>query len=458
MKHILLLSILISLSVMNISAQKRCGDHLVRNHIVKTLGPEARPFDYSYFLKKHQKYNRNVKYRIPVVFHIVYNTEPENITDDLVLEQLQILNDNFNRQNEDAVNTRPIFEDLAMSSEIEFYLADKDPNGDNTTGIIRKKTDKTTWLNIADPFTLLLQLIECEFDIQCLLENFLDENKILGDLDKVKQGDEGGSQVWDPCKYLNIWVCNMELAPGTPFLLGYAYPPIGAPLFEEFELPEGFQDHDGVVIHYQAFAKNNPYSGTIEATAGEGKTLVHEVGHYFGLRHIWGDGDCEMDDGLLDTPPSSSPSNGDGVTVPSCTELHIKNSCDSDDLPDMIENFMDYSPELCMNMFTTNQVDMMRAMIEGPRSCLIEEINTSVKDLSFQQIDIYPNPASGIINMESLDFSEVEHIKIYAINGGAIYELPPAQIIDISVFSRGLYIIEVSMKDGNKNVGKVVKI
>ena len=109
-----------------------------------------------------------------------------------------------------------------------------------------------------------------------------------------------------------------------------------------------------------------------------GRTGTHEVGHYLGLRHIWGDGDCTMDDGIDDTPTAANNSQTQDPSNLMCTQAHGKDSCPNDGLPDMVENYMDYYIESCQNMFTQEQVDLMRAMLEGPRADLVESTSSSV--------------------------------------------------------------------------------
>ena len=141
----------------------------------------------------------------------------------------------------------------------------------------------------------------------------------------------------------------------------------------------------GVVIHYTTVGKNNPVANDDNMIENNiGRTAVHEIGHYLGLRHIWGDanplfggGDgCSLDDGILDTPNAADQA---GYIC----DLN-KNTCNNDnfgssgiDLPDMIENYMDYSPEACQNIFTNGQINVMRNILEICRPNLINQ-NTSL--------------------------------------------------------------------------------
>ena len=200
-------------------------------------------------------------------------------------------------------------------------------------------------------------------------------------LDNVKSSSTGGVDAWDTSKYLNIWVCNIE----DSFLgqvLGFAYPPTDVnEVLENVDLDtvpdwptEGFtqnQDLQGVVLHYPVVGSNNPQNQDDGISGNEmGQTCVHEVGHYLGLRHIWGDpiggSGCSVDDGISDTP------NQNAASQFTCN--YNLNSCSDtpEDYPDMVENYMDYSSDACMNMFTNNQSIVMRSILELARPGLIE--------------------------------------------------------------------------------------
>ncbi len=167
--------------------------------------------------------------RIPVVVHILYNATAQNISDAQIRSQLEALNRDFRKRNSDTVNTPDRFKAFAADVEIEFVLATADPKGKSTTGILRKSTTIAAWT--------------------------MD--------DKIKFSAQGGSDAWDTKNFLNIWVGNLRQ------LLGYSSAP-GAPA-----------DKDGIVINTSAF-------GTINTSApyNMGRTTVHEVGHWLGLKHI----------------------------------------------------------------------------------------------------------------------------------------------------------------------------
>jgi hypothetical protein len=161
--------------------------------------------------------------------------------------------------------------------------------------------------------------------------------------DGVKRASTGGVAPLDTRAYLNLWVC--ALSGG---LLGYA------------QFPGGPKSTDGVVIDYRAFGT----LGTAQAPFHKGRTVTHEVGHYLNLRHIWGDtDDCAGGDRVADTPDCAGPNTGK-PTFPSVT-------CGNGPNGDMFMNYMDYTDDEAMFMFTSQQVVRMRAALDGPRRGLV---------------------------------------------------------------------------------------
>jgi hypothetical protein len=164
----------------------------------------------------------------------------------------------------------------------------------------------------------------------------------FGDDDGVKRASSGGIAPMDTTKYLNVWVC--ALGGG---LLGYA------------QFPGGPATTDGVVVHYRAFGTK----GTAQAPYNKGRSATHEIGHYLNLRHIWGDTpDCSGTDSVPDTPNAAGPNFGK-PTFPTVT-------CNNGPNGDMFMNYMDYTDDDAMFMFTAQQVVRMRATLNGPRRTL----------------------------------------------------------------------------------------
>jgi hypothetical protein len=238
---------------------------------------------------------------IPVVVHVVYNTTAENISDAQVLSQIAVLNADFRKLNSDAGNVPAAFSGLAADANIEFCLASTDPNGATTTGITRTSTTATSFSTN----------------------------------DGVKFSTSGGKNAWDATKYLNIWVCDISGG-----ILGYA------------QFPGGSASTDGVVIDYQYYGT----TGTATAPFNKGRTGTHEVGHWLNLYHIWGDDGtgCTGTDSVSDTPNQADENYG--------CPVFPQVSCSNGPNGDMFMNYMDYTDDACMYMFSTGQASRMQAL------------------------------------------------------------------------------------------------
>ena len=415
----------------DMSNVERCMSHKAIEYQESLTPGFADHVDEQFELAKqhqHTKANKSQLYVIPVVVHVVYNTQDQNLPDSVVLRQIQTLNEDYQRLNADTANMRADFDIVKGSPNIKFQLAQIDPQGNPSTGITRTETTMQTFGDLG--------LIQGDFST----------------LEKVKQTAEGGHDPWDQNRYLNIWVCNMEIF-NTPALLGFATPPSGLPNWPPGSVPNL---SDGVVIQYQAFGANNPNSldmgqGPIDVL---GRTCTHEVGHYLGLRHIWGDGGCTEQDGIDDTPNASDQSQFDcDDTKNTCTD-NIQNV----DLPDMIENYMDYSAETCQNSFTKGQIDLMRGVLENQRYDLV---NNNPASLEVEELAsaLYPNPASTELNV-SFDNGIASLVEVYGMNGRLIQTLQPENSllkIDVSNLENGVYLIHIMADNGQRTIKKFVK-
>lgn len=283
---------------------------------------------------------------IPVVVHVLHNGTDvgveENISDAQILEQIRVLNEDFRRLNADASRTPAQFLPVAADANIEFMLAKQDPSGLPTTGIVRKQGPKT----------------------------------VYGPEDAVLIGQ---TSQWNPEEYLNIWVVPLV----SPYL-GYAtFPTSNLP---GLNYTPAAAIRDGVTVDFQFFGMG---PGTAANT--NGRTATHEVGHYLGLRHIWGDGGCEVDDFVADTPNQDNPNQ----TI--CNDNPSRFSCGN---TNMIQNYMDYTPDLCMNLFTRGQVDRFDVVLENSprRSTLVNNRATRDPLLSNRDVSLLKvvNPADAL--------------------------------------------------------------
>lgn len=356
-------------------------------------------------------------YTIPVVVHIVYNTPNQNLADSVILDQIQALNDDYNRMNADTANLRSDFFPIAGNPRIKFVLAGIDPSGNPTTGITRTQTNTQTF-----------------GDLLALAGNFTE-------LEKVKSTANGGIDPWDQTRYLNIWVCNMSVVffgQETTALLGYATPPANLPNWPAGSNP-GLSD--GVVIQYQCFGRNNPNPLMVNNAPQEvlGRTVTHEVGHYLGLRHIWGDGDCTQQDGIDDTPNADAQSDFDcDVNKNTCVDAIASLG----DLPDMIENYMDYSAESCQNSFTAGQVALIHGVLENQRYDLTHGNPASIDIINKEALKIYPNPTNDFVKITVEE--TVEIIEVFDIHGTLLKTIYPSHHqlqLDMTSFDAGVYML-----------------
>ena len=245
---------------------------------------------------------------IPVVVHVLFRTEAENISDSQIKSQIRSLNRDFRAKNPDRSRVPRVWRGLVVDSKIQFALATKDPRGRRTSGITRTQT----------------------------------KARAFPPDDTAKSKRTGGVNPWPTSRYLNIWVCS--LGDG---LLGYAQFPGGPPAT------------DGVVILNTAFGTQ----GTVRPPFNKGRTATHEVGHFLNLRHIWGDrNDCSGNDFVADTPSAQ------GANMGKPRAPHI--TCNNGPNGDMFMNYMDYVDDASMYMFTTGQIARMNATLARSRKTL----------------------------------------------------------------------------------------
>ena len=250
-----------------------------------------------------------ITYTIPVVFHIVL-PDPSVVADAQLQAQLEVLNRAFSGTNADSSSIPSWFKPLFAKSYIRFCLAQRTPDDAPSTGITRTTASSTS-------FT---------YD------------------DKVKYSSSGGADSWNTGNYFNVWICRL----GSN-LLGYATFP-----------GDGDADAQGVVIDYRTLP------GGSYQNYNTGKTLCHETGHYFNLYHIWGDDDgaCTGTDYVDDTPNQSNSSSG-------CSSGIKTDKCTPGGNGILYQDYMDYSNDNCLIMFTTEQVERMEYALTTYRYSLL---------------------------------------------------------------------------------------
>lgn len=407
------------LSVVQLSAQKECGTQQYIASIKNAASSLKGIAEAENFIQKRLaragtssgKLSAEYIVRIPVVVHVVYYQSSQNISEAHIKAQIDILNRDFRKRNADTASTPQYFKSLAADAQIEFVLATADPNGRATNGIVRKKTTVQYW----------------QMD------------------DKIKYSAQGGDDAWDSRSYLNIWVGDMKS------LLGYA------------SIAGGPADKDGVVINFSAFGN----------TGGEynmGRTAVHEVGHWLGLRHIWGDTYCG-DDGIDDTPKQG------GFTSGCPSGMRV--TCSNGSTGDMYMNYMDFTNDACMNMFTRGQKERMRLMFEdgAPKASLLSSKGLNepwaIEEIPMEEtpvttaataVKVYPNPA---VNETILDFEYDlswigNQINLVNINGVALQKInitSRLQKVYLSQLTHGIYFIQgVNRNNGKRLNQKIIKL
>lgn len=282
---------------------------------------------------------------LPVVFHIVLSN-PYVITDQVIATEIDVINTDFAGLNADSTNIPAAFEAVRGHSQIRFVLAKRTPDGKLTNGIDRVYSSTT-----GNP------------------------NNIT---DSIKRSSLGGADAWNPNSYINIWVGNTS---GDVGVLGYTQIP-----------GSGSPQDDGVFCNILGFG----ISECNVSSYNKGRTVVHELGHYFGLNHIWGDDEtlaakCSGDDfraltaegssyllptslynpqGKGNTPQDIGDTPNQAVASSSCHTGIVTDSCSAVEPGIMYQNYMDYTPDNCYSLFTKKQVARMEYLLDNYRSSL----------------------------------------------------------------------------------------
>jgi hypothetical protein len=326
----------------------------------------------------------------------VYIDEQENISDRQILNQLDILNRDFNLKNENLWLVPQAFIPFTTSTEIRFCLAAVGPDGQYTNGITRTLTS-----------------------IQGIGNAFANEGRR-----RIHYQELGGQDAWDPTRYLNIWIGAMD------GILGFGHFPGTAP----------FPEEDGIIIDPNYIGSTDLGGQTSQFDRGH--TITHEMGHYLNVHHLWGpgSGSCETDDFVDDTPVQGGPYTG----CPS----HPRSSCGSED---MFMNFMDFTNDHCIAFFTPGQKQRMLATLSGPRLTITEQVTEcnkisaeteKIEELYNTSYD--PEQQVFIIHSNALLDSKTD-VELFDVSGrllqSSILDYQYSWVIQASGLPAGIYII-----------------
>jgi hypothetical protein len=325
---------------------------------------------------------------IPVVVHVVWNSLEENVSDLTIVEQIAILNRDFNGENNDLENTPEEFHPFMAKEGIRFCLAAVDPLGMPTSGIVRVNT----------------------------------EVEAIGTKEDLFYSNLGGSDAWDTNKYLNIWIANTG-----EFITGFGTFP------EQTDA-----ERQGVVINPKYFGNNASRRFNL------GRIAVHEVGHYLGLNHIWDDNsDCETDDGVDDTPFQQHGYEG--------CPAYPQSSCGSNDMFMNFMDYVDddcmvmFTQGQMERMMATIEI-FRPGLLESSISCIDIAPNGLESDFT-----IYPNPTRSEITINfTMPTAETGTLEIYNSIGQLVFKydgvLRNKMRVTLTELISGVYWVKIGKK------------
>ncbi|WP_373493907.1 M43 family zinc metalloprotease, partial [Aquiflexum sp.] len=331
---------------------------------------------------------------IPVVIHVIHTGTAvgtgANIPMQQIESQIRVLNEDFRRMNPDAIQTPVEFLPVAADAHVEFVLAKQDPLGRPTDGVVRVQGPLNSYdINAA---TSLWQTSQ-----------------------------------WPPDEYLNIWVLQFS----NPNLLGFSVLPfMSLPGSGPADLFEGF---NGVWMNFRWFGEGGNADNN-----SRGRTLTHEVGHFLGLHHTWAAGNanltgCDLDDFVADTPLQFEANNYN------CRLTAPKFSCDS---RDMSENFMDYTPDACQNLFTQGQVDRIDVVLaESPFRASLVNSRAAFAPIRFENdlgIARVLEPLDLFCNLEFVPKVEVFNNGLNRINSARLSIINNGVVLETKDFDLDL--------------------
>lgn len=418
-----------------------------QNHIRKCGSTQVSPSYEEAFqgmMKKHQQFangkKASVVYNIPIIFHIIHNgqavgtsaTVPSrNLNASFINSQLATLNADYRKLNTDFSTyvTQSTFVTNSTDVQINFCAAKVSPTG----------------ATLAEPGIDRVSASSIGLTGTAWAMAYIESN--------VKPATS-----WDPTKYYNVFV--LEFGGADVGTLGYAqFPTVtssGTPTIGDLAGMGGAANTDGVALDWHYTGLNN------DGTYNKGRTLTHETGHWLGLYHIWGDdgGACTGSDNVTDTPNQGS----ENYACPATNGSVKTDACSTTSPGVNYQNYMDYSDDKCMVMFTAGQKARMQAVMA---SCIRRNsLNTSTvcvvpnaidESLSNIEMSLFPNPTNGELNI-TIDLLNTQDFTISIINtlGQTIKEIKQIQSnggiikVDLSSNSAGVYFVTLKSKTSSK--------
>lgn len=346
------------------------------------------------------------KHSFQIVFHILYSNEEENIGFSQILSQIEVLNSIYDKEvNKQDLNIPSAFRHLKTNPDIHFCLANKDPNGQTSYGVTRTQIN-----NIS---------IACkkEFGKRSIMHKSL-----------------GGLDIWNPDQYINVFVVNRDDCD----VLGETIYPWDAT-----------NEEDGIILDYRAVGFIG--AATSNYPFHQGKTLVHEMGHYFGLKHL-SDGatNCQSDDLVADTPPQDT----EYFKCPTYPQSRCGNIL-------MTMNYMCLVNDPCMHLFTKDQVTRMHMIIDQYRNKLLNFPCIGKTDTSINQlIWLYNEGFWQIKSPDNLPWKGV--LELFDITGRLMWSGTVKETISISIpqvgmnLLSGVYFLRIQ-HDSQLKIFKLIK-
>lgn len=379
-----------------------------------------------------------VQITVPIVFHIVLTEFQLNQiggasgVQQRVDSQIAVINRDFNKVNTANDFVPPVFAPIQGNAEINFALACKTPSGGSTPGYEIIITDLSDFNAFGGSQGSQNYCSDVKYG-----------NVVAGNpFPTSTTGAPGWYLNANEINYLNVWVLNFD----NNSVLGIACPPSIANGLGGVAKVES-----GVCINYRAFGKTSSGSGFIPGAAG-GRTLSHELGHYFDLRHIWGDlPDCNIDDNIGDTPKQATENTG-------CPNFP-KINCDTTAGGEMYMNFMDYVVDNCYSMFTQQQCNVMRtAATTQTASELLNHpelaCTTTIPGVVQNNFSVFPNPATNVIAIQADTKQPMRNIKLTDLTGRLVRDIEAGNSpiyyynLNTSELPRGIYLLQCTFTNG----------